>query len=218
MNDFYMDDLMTGADSIEECCKLQEEIISILDSAKLPLRKWCSNSMTVLKRIGKRDNDPSFTLDIGDIDAVNSLGHCWKPVADEFQFNSLVKSNCKNLTKRAILSDLNKVFDPLGFLTPVLIKGKIFLQQLWQTKTNWDSPLPKKYQEKWEDFYNNLEELRFISIPRSARMMTSSNFEINGFCDASMEAFGVVLYVRTKDEHGQYHTITIPYHTNYSAS
>lgn len=82
MQDFYMDDLMTGCDTEEECCQLQQEVSSILNSAKLPLRKWCSNSQIVLKYINKEEQDPLFTLDIGDDDTVKSLGLCWKPWAD----------------------------------------------------------------------------------------------------------------------------------------
>jgi len=33
--DFYMDDLMTGCDTIEECMQLQRDITGILESAKL---------------------------------------------------------------------------------------------------------------------------------------------------------------------------------------
>jgi len=47
----------------------------------------------------------------------------------------------EKVTKTTLLLDLNKVFDPLGFLAPVLIKGKIFIQQLWQLKLDWDMPL-----------------------------------------------------------------------------
>lgn len=39
-NNFYMDDLMTGADTEEGCYQLQKEINVIMDSAKLPIRKW----------------------------------------------------------------------------------------------------------------------------------------------------------------------------------
>lgn len=46
-SDFYMDDLITGSDSEEESCRLQDHITTILNSAKLPLRKWCSNSAVV---------------------------------------------------------------------------------------------------------------------------------------------------------------------------
>lgn len=50
--DFYMDDLMSGADTVEECCKLQQTISEVLNSINFPLRKWCSNSSDVLKNIG----------------------------------------------------------------------------------------------------------------------------------------------------------------------
>jgi len=39
-HDFYMDDLMTDANPIDECCQLQKQTNSILESARLPLRKW----------------------------------------------------------------------------------------------------------------------------------------------------------------------------------
>lgn len=126
-----MDDLMTGANTKEECSKLQYEINAILESAKLPLRKWCSNSPRVLNNIGVKEDDPLFTLDLGDEDVVKSLGLQWRPFADHFQFNIAATLRQNKLTKRIILSELNRIFDPLGFLSPVLVKAKIFLQQIW---------------------------------------------------------------------------------------
>lgn len=48
--DFYMDDMMTGYDTVDECMLLQRHIYitAILESAKLPLRKWCSNSHSII--------------------------------------------------------------------------------------------------------------------------------------------------------------------------
>lgn len=140
LHDFYMDDLMTGADTIEECYKLQREINSIMDSGKLPLRKWCSNSLSIMKLIGKREHDPLFSLEIGDQETVKSLGLEWKPLLDQFFFTIIATvTKKKKLTKRMVLSDLNRIFDPLGLLTPVLVKGKIFLQLMWATKMDWDA-------------------------------------------------------------------------------
>jgi len=103
------------------------------------------------------------------------------------------------VTKRALLSDLNKVFDPLGFLAPVLIKGKIFLQQLWQLKIDWDTPLQDEIKQRWQ-----IEDLKDLSIPRKVKPGTADMFELHGFCDASIEAYGAYVYVRYLDQEGKW--------------
>lgn len=111
----------------------------------------------MLERIGKREDDLLFTLNLDDDEAIKSLGLGWKPVNDEFLFNVTALPHRMRLTKRTLLSDLNKVFDPLGFLAPVLIKEKIFLQQFWQLKTDWDTPLSEEIQTKWKKYYSELQ-------------------------------------------------------------
>jgi hypothetical protein len=46
--DFYMDDLLTGANTIEEAKQLQSEIDKLMKSGGFHLRKWSSNSEDVL--------------------------------------------------------------------------------------------------------------------------------------------------------------------------
>lgn len=200
--DFYMDDLMTGHETEEGCISLQQQITTILESAKLPLRKWCSNSKFVREKIGKCSADPLFSLEIDNEDIVKSLGLIWKPVNDEFKFNVQPSLGQKGLTKRILLSDLNRVFDPLGFLTPVLIKGKIFLQQLWQIQADWDYVLSEEIQKKWTRYYTDLEELQHVVIPRRAIIINSKQFEVHGFCDASQEAYGACIYIRSLRQDG----------------
>ncbi|XP_060869420.1 uncharacterized protein LOC132944179 [Metopolophium dirhodum] len=204
--DFYMDDLMTGADTEDDCCQLQREVSTVLDSAKLPLRKWCSNSEFVLQNMSKCVNDPLFVLDIGDNDTVKSLGLQWKPIADLFQFEIVSRSMEGTLTKRAILSDLNRIFDPLGFLSPVLVKGKIFLQQLWSMKIDWDARLPLNIQERWGKFYEDLERLKYLSIPRKAIPERTDIIDVHGFCDASEEAYAACIYIRSQSSDGKWHS------------
>ncbi|XP_050065913.1 uncharacterized protein LOC126554977 [Aphis gossypii] len=206
LRDFYMDDLMTGADSEEECYNLQREINDIFNSAKLPLRKWCSNSPTVLTQMGKREGDPLFTLEIGDNDTVKSLGLEWKPFADQFQFTLNTTTRKDKLTKRIVLSDLNKIFDPLGFLSPVLIRGKIYLQQIWAANMDWDRELQPNMRDKWLNFYHNLNELKTCAIPRKVKPSPTQRVEIHGFCDASEVAYGACIYVRSMDKNGVWHS------------
>lgn len=124
--------------------------------------------------------DPLFVLDIGDDDTVKSLGLQWKPVADHFQYDIVARSSEGALSKRAILSDLNKIFDPLGFLSPVLVKGKIFLQQLCSMKIDWDARLPVDIQQRWTRFYDELEQLKELSIPRKAIPERTEIIDVHG--------------------------------------
>lgn len=75
-----------------------------------------------------------------------------------------------------------------------MIRGKIFLQQLWQIKAEWDSVLPREIQDKWVKFRNELEGLQRLSISRGARVRIDDDMEIHGFCDASQ--YGACIYVR----------------------
>lgn len=106
-------------------------------------------------------------------------------------------SDRETLTKRKLLSELNRVFDPLGFLGPMLIKGNIFLQHLWQQKIDWDAPLQVEIQDKWRNYYSGLELLKEVSIHRKCKFQSSDSFEVHGFCDASMEAYGAYIYIRS---------------------
>ncbi|CAI6371089.1 unnamed protein product [Macrosiphum euphorbiae] len=200
--DFYMDDLMTGCDTVEECMQLQKHITVILESAKLPLRKWCSNSHLIIDNISENDKDPLFVLNLGDEDTVKSLGLCWQPSLDQFKFNIAIPLDRVTLTKRKLLSELNRVFDPLGFLGPVLIKGKIFLQHLWQKKIDWDAPLQADIQEKWRKYYSGLELLKELCIHRKCKFQSGDQLEVHGFCDASIEAYGACIYIRSLDHQG----------------
>jgi len=200
-----MDDIMTGGDSEEECLKLQQDVSSIFNSAKLPLQKWCSNSVTILKKIEGFNDDPLFVLKLGDHDTIKSLGLCWNPKTDVFKFSLENNKLEAMITKRALLSALNSIFGPLGFLAPVLVKGKVFLQQLWQMKINWDSPLPADIKSIWHQFWTDYVELQLLEIPRKAKEAPFQEFEIHGFSDASQDAYGACIYVRNKDHLGRWH-------------
>lgn len=58
---------------------------------------------------------------------------------DEFILNVIVLPERIRLTKLTLLSDLNKVFDILDFLAPVLIMGM---------KTDWDTSIAEDIQTK----------------------------------------------------------------------
>jgi len=80
-------------------------------------------------------------------------------------------------------------------ISPVLIKGKIFIRQLWALKFIWETILPEDLQQRWKLFYSSLGELRQLSIPRHIFSITWSRLQLHGFCVASLEAFGASMLV-----------------------
>ncbi|CAH2109141.1 unnamed protein product [Euphydryas editha] len=76
------------------------------------------------------------------------------------------------ITKRTVTSMTCKIFDPLGLLSASIIKSKIFLQQLWSNKMDWDQPLPSDEASKWTVFIENLAQLSSIVIPRIRKIFS----------------------------------------------
>jgi len=70
-------------------------------------------------------------------------------MSDSFRFVVKQWQPSLYMTKRNLLSDINSIFDLIGLISPILIKGKIFLQQLWVLKMGWDDPLTTDLQLRW---------------------------------------------------------------------
>ncbi|KAL4104092.1 hypothetical protein QTP88_019405 [Uroleucon formosanum] len=195
--DFHVDDLITGASSIDECFFMYTELCRVLNAAGMSLRKWCSNSSLLLNKIPLTQDDPSYLLRLNDEDTISTLGLTWHPSIDCFRFVFKNWDPPIEMSKRLLLSDISKIFEPLGLLTPVLIKGKIFLQQLWTLRLGWDSPLSTDIVSRWKQFYHQFKELEHIRVPRTILDIDSPMIEIHGFADASQEAYGACVYIRS---------------------
>lgn len=197
-NDFYVDDLISGGDSDQDCFSIYEQLQSILGSAGFPLRKWCSSSKDLLNRLPHAQDDPNFMVKLSEDDVVSALGLLWQPSIDSFRFLMKKWTPPQFITKRSLLSNINSVYDPIGFISCVLIKGKIFMQQVWSFKMDWDEPLPGELYSKWIKFYSSLGNLDKLIIPRLALAHCSTRYTLHGFCDASQNAFGACVYIRSE--------------------
>eukprot|EP00102_Acyrthosiphon_pisum_P012037 XP_008181027.1 PREDICTED: uncharacterized protein LOC103308777 [Acyrthosiphon pisum] len=200
--DFYVDDLISGAQSELKCFEIYNQLQARLGKAGFALRKWCSNSTALLERIPNAHDDPNFMVALSENDVISTLGLMWQPTTDSFRFTLKEWSPPASMTKRSLLSDINSVYDPIGLISPVLIKGKIFIQQLWSLKMSWDQVLSEDLQSRWSNFYSNLQSLAFLSIPRKAVCDQNAPIQIHGFSDASQEAFGACVYLRSIDSTG----------------
>ena len=131
LSDTYVDDVISGADNLEDALKIQQQLCSLLKSGGFHLRKWNSNSKQLLNRIPEEDRDKINYFNLNQETMAKALGLFWDINTDNFCFKiNFIFS--ETVTKRSLLSDLAKLFDSLGWLAPTTIKAKIIFQRLWK--------------------------------------------------------------------------------------
>ena len=62
----------------------------------------------------------------------------------------------KPLTHRGILSALSSLYDPLGFVSPVVLEGRLLLQALSRRKADWDEEVTPSEAQKWLEWIYRL--------------------------------------------------------------
>lgn len=120
----------------------------------------------------------------------------WIPSSDTFLLNYNPRE-LQTITKRTVLSETAQLFDPLRLVNPVILKAKVFMQELWQQKMDWDETLPAELQEKWSSFRQQLVQLTGVAVPRHAVASKPANIQLHMFSDASIRAYGAVAYIRS---------------------
>lgn len=199
--DVYMDDILTGTSQEDDAVQLRMRLTELFARGGFPLHKWASNSKMVLNEIPEANKISNSSVSIKLDETIKALGVTWNPNGDEFELKILVDSQCKPpYTKRAVLSLIAKVFDPLGWLAPIVIVLKVFMQKLWQAGLDWDDELPKDLNLEWHSYLTNLKTMNCINLPRWLGISGNCKLELHGFSDASSAAYAGVVYLRVLDE------------------
>ncbi|XP_065078351.1 uncharacterized protein LOC135701472, partial [Ochlerotatus camptorhynchus] len=154
------------------------------------------------RRIRPKDDRPIVAVD--DIQgSVSTLGLLWHPELDTFRFKVPERFSDNPISKRIVVSEMSKLFDPLDFMGPVVITAKVFVQQLWKLKLSWDEELPNSLCTVWEDYRLGLAALGTFSISRLVKAPgAGDNVQLHGFCDASRNAYGACIYLRSVGRSG----------------
>lgn len=208
----YVDDLITGDDEVTKALSISLESLNILKDAGMFLRKWQTNSKELIKlwkdlgieveesqNIISPNNTPSKVL-----------GIAWNSKTDEIYFDvsKLVEFLSNRIdTKRFILQVVGRIFDPIGFLSPFVIRVKCLLQEIWRTGADWDTELPIYLIDVWKKWCSEVNDLGKLRVPRyyleAVKYNEIAYFEIHCFSDASKIAYGAVIYLRTVTKNGE---------------
>jgi len=195
-NQTYMDDVITSIPSTDEAVTLRKELKTVLGEAGFEIRRWCSNVKEVLHDVPVEDCATGVNIEDADLPKVKTLGVVWDAQEDVFTFVSEEKGEAN--TKRMLLSKIATTFDPFQFLAPIVIRGKIALQEAWLLGLDWDAKLPTKLQEEVDQWLKQLSLVQEVLVPRCYIPVGKAVLQmtVHVFCDASKMAYGAVSYMR----------------------
>lgn len=200
MNQTYVDDICVGADSTDELMRLQSELQLVLGRAGMELKKWSSNSPCILSAVSPEDRATDVThFTDNDKCVTKVLGLQWDPTTDVFGFR--VQPSAHIPTKRSVLSIIARIYDPIGFLAPVIFYAKHIMQQIWKTCVSWDDPLPPELVSCWHAFVDDLPALSQVQIPQFLFTQMRCHVQLCGFCDASERGYSAVVFLRLISPH-----------------
>ncbi|XP_057684651.1 uncharacterized protein LOC130910980 [Corythoichthys intestinalis] len=198
--DFYVDDALRSFPTEEEAVHVLKRAQSTLASSNLRLHKITSNRSSVLEAFPPEDRAKDIeNLDLcaQDLPVQRSLGLLRNIGTDSFVFN--FDEDQKPFTRRGVLSTVNSLYDPLGFLAPITIQGRFILRELNTVTADWDTALPDNMNAEWSNWKNSLQDLQGLKIPRpytSISTVSAQKKELCVFADASVKAIAAVAYIK----------------------
>ncbi|XP_003737459.1 uncharacterized protein LOC100905653 [Galendromus occidentalis] len=200
-NSFYFDDMLRSFDSIEDARHFVEKLIPWMRAAGMTLGKWKSNSEEILQHVNSITSS-GCTPGLVETGLLKVLGIAWSPGEDSFHFQlaDLVKTttDIKRVTKRNVLRIVASIFDPIGWLTPFTLRGKLLIQRLWDTKLRWDDAMSGALLQDFTTWSSEIPMLTTLSLPRSCwdtqRKITS--YHLHVFGDASERAYAACAYLQ----------------------
>ena len=183
----YVDNLFQTTNSPEKLINLFYECRQLFAEAGMNLRSWRSDLPDLnelAEQHGILEESPEIKV----------LGMLWDTKASTIKLQAKPKWNGK-FCKRAVLSYANQHYDPLGFIVPIEVKLRIFIQELWDKGFDWEQ-LFDEYPELVSN-WNLLRAESLISLTKILPRSTCNDEKgiLHVFCDASKNIYGAVAYI-----------------------
>lgn len=183
----YVDNLLILANSIPEAQAKSVEAKKIMAKAQMRLREFTTFKPEILDVLPTEDRLEETNPKV--------LGLNWN-LAQDGLFFRLPGNPDSTLTRRKVLSTVASFFDPLGLCSPLILRSKIFFQQLWDTGKGWDDPLPDPIVVCWETLIKEWQNGE-ITVPRLTPLEGAENVQLHIFTDAGPEAYATSVYLRS---------------------
>ena len=205
---FYVDDGLISVSDADSAVQLAQNTISLCAEGGFRLHKFSSNDQSVIERLpADRVSKDTASVDVNLHIYEHALGMKWSTKTDTLHVNADLPD--RPLTRRGVLSSVSSLYDPVGLISPVILKGKHFVKALCGDGLSWDEPVPEHIAADWIQWKKDISALTDIAVPRCYVPSTGPNtskvreYQLHHFSDASTTGYGQASYLRAIDEHGR---------------
>ena len=197
LKSFYVDNCLTGADSEETAIDLIKSLRALLALRGFKLTKCLSSSDRVMSSVLEEEKSKAARSNLPSVAPQQRVfGISWNTATNEFLFTADLPNF--PITKRGMLAVTNPLYDPLGFVAPVVFLARLLYSEICQKGFDWDEPITGIFSKRWLMWMKGLTPLREIKIPRcyKPKFDSSMQCQLHFFSDASNVARGVIGYLR----------------------
>eukprot|EP00922_Rhytidocystis_sp_ex-Travisia-forbesii_P009339 GHVS01013608.1.p1 GENE.GHVS01013608.1~~GHVS01013608.1.p1 ORF type:complete len:842 (+),score=65.07 GHVS01013608.1:146-2527(+) len=199
MRDLYADNIQHGASSVDDAVNFKLGAKDLFAGVGMKLKGWISNNPEF--------NDQLEQKERADQEVQSLLGVLWDTTVDELAIKSPLTAEIKDsYTKKEMLSVLNGMYDPNGFLLPLIIKARLHYGKVCLYAKTWNAVLSSPDAKLWKIIVEDLMEADIIPVPRHIGSSVGGCDHVAVFCDASEDAVAAVGYIIVKKlmESGKY--------------
>ncbi|XP_057379661.1 uncharacterized protein LOC130701900 [Daphnia carinata] len=171
---FYVDNWLVSFQSVSEALSTAHRLTEALKAGGFPLTQWATSHTAV--RSGLPDmqhREPIIDMDLDALPIERTLGLMWDFRRDAFVLKTPVSP--VGTTKRALLRAVSSIFDPLGFLSPIVFQAKHLLQDVWRRQFDWDDQLDSDLQDRWKHWTHTLPSLDGLELSAAVLVIRLSN-------------------------------------------
>ena len=210
-----VDDTLDSVPTEDEAFQLIVDLVKMHKPIGLNIGKFATTSLNVAKRLpdhvqksssmklfelyGPKDMEyaPGTTKKLP---TIRALGQFHNMITNYFCYQSYPAPDI-TWTKHACLSQMMKVYDPMGHLTPIMLEPKLIIQELWREKREFHETLSDDERNRWMTWLPNLPKIALVKYPRVLMPGLPEDFasvQVHVFTDASAQAFDAVAYIRVE--------------------
>ena len=191
----YVDDLSGGANTKQDCKAVADELEQAMAEGGFTLSKWKFSHEDIDQARNSEETGKEQKV----------LGIAWDMQKDTLSVSIEEEKFRKPAeTTRDLVRMQASLFDPLGMIAPNIMIGRSWTQKSMHGNWGWDKKLERSVRDGFNEWANNLTDLKKLHIPRAwdTEETVGGEEELHVFADAAKTGYGIVAYRRVIGKEG----------------